>query len=81
VGNQPRQQTAAVVPVSSQRAAEHAAGNLCGLPAVGVPCGFSREKLPLGLLFVGRALEGNVLAAARLFQGRTDWHARRPPVG
>jgi aspartyl-tRNA(Asn)/glutamyl-tRNA(Gln) amidotransferase subunit A len=57
-------------------------GNLCGLPAISVPCGFTEEKLPLGLMFVGRALEdGKVLAAARLIQRRTDWHTRRPTVG
>jgi aspartyl-tRNA(Asn)/glutamyl-tRNA(Gln) amidotransferase subunit A len=59
-----------------------AIGNLCGLPAISVPCGFTDEKLPLGLLLVGRALdEHKVLAAARRVQERTDWHRQRPPVG
>ena len=59
-----------------------AIGNMCGLPAISVPCGLTDEKLPLGLLFVGRALdEHKVLAAARRFQERTDWHTLRPPVG
>jgi aspartyl-tRNA(Asn)/glutamyl-tRNA(Gln) amidotransferase subunit A len=57
-------------------------GNFCGLPAVSVPCGFSKEKLPLGLQFVGRAMDdGKALAAGRLFQRKTDWHTKRPPVG
>jgi aspartyl-tRNA(Asn)/glutamyl-tRNA(Gln) amidotransferase subunit A len=56
-------------------------GNLCGLPAVSVPCGFNTAKLPVGIQFVGRALnEAAVLAAARLFQEHTDWHRRRPPL-
>jgi aspartyl-tRNA(Asn)/glutamyl-tRNA(Gln) amidotransferase subunit A len=56
-----------------------AIGNAAGLPAVGVPCGFTAEGLPIGLQFMGRAWEENtVLAAARAWQARTDWHRRRP---
>lgn len=59
-----------------------AIGNLCGLPAQAVPCGFDDKKLPIGLVFVGRAFEENkVVAAGRLFQSSTDWHRNRPPVG
>jgi len=57
-------------------------GNFCGLPAVSVPCGFDSKKLPVGIQFVGRAMEDQkVIAAARLFQQHTDWHRKRPPVG
>ena len=57
-----------------------AIGNACGLPAVVVPSGFSEEGLPTGIEFVGRAYEENaILAVARAYQGRTDWHLRRPP--
>jgi aspartyl-tRNA(Asn)/glutamyl-tRNA(Gln) amidotransferase subunit A len=56
-------------------------GNFCGLPAVSVPCGFGSRKLPVGIQFVGRALdEHKVIAAARLFQQHTDWHRKRPPL-
>ncbi len=56
-------------------------GNFCGLPAVSVPCGFSKEKLPLGVQLVCRPMEdGKALAAARLFQRKTDWHRKHPPV-
>jgi aspartyl-tRNA(Asn)/glutamyl-tRNA(Gln) amidotransferase subunit A len=57
-------------------------GNLCGLPAVAVPCGFStKEGLPIGLQFMGPALgETAVLAAAVLYQQHTGWHKRRPPI-
>jgi aspartyl-tRNA(Asn)/glutamyl-tRNA(Gln) amidotransferase subunit A len=56
-------------------------GNSCGLPAVSVPCGFSKEKLPLGMQLVSRVMDdGKALAAARLFQQHTNWHTKRPPV-
>ena len=56
-------------------------GNLCGLPALSVPCGFTDDKLPLGLQFVGKA--GNdaaVIRAARIFQQHTDWHRKHPKL-
>ena len=56
-------------------------GNFCGLPAIGVPSGFTSKNLPAGLQFIGRVLDDDkVRAAANLFQSKTDWHRRRPPV-
>jgi len=56
-------------------------GNLCGLPAISIPCGFDNRKLPVGIQFVARALnEDKVVAAARLFQQHSDWHRKRPTV-
>jgi aspartyl-tRNA(Asn)/glutamyl-tRNA(Gln) amidotransferase subunit A len=58
-----------------------AMGNVCGLPAVAVPCGFGKASLPAGLSMVGGAFEeATVLALARAYQRTTDWHRRRPPV-
>ncbi len=55
-------------------------GNLCGLPAISVPCGLSNHK-PVGLQFVARVRSDRaVVAAAQLFQQHTDWHTKRPPV-
>jgi aspartyl-tRNA(Asn)/glutamyl-tRNA(Gln) amidotransferase subunit A len=57
-----------------------AIGNAAGLPAVAVPNGFGERGLPTSLQFVGRAWgENAILAAARAYQSRTDWHRRHPP--
>lgn len=54
-------------------------GNLCGLPALSVPCGFTEKKLPVGLQFVGRAGDDTaVLQAGRAFQQVTQWHRQHP---
>lgn len=56
-----------------------AAGNLAGLPALSLPCGFA-DGLPIAIQLVGRPLsENTLLALGREFQQRTDWHRRRPP--
>ena len=56
-----------------------AIGNLCGLPAISVPCGFDPAGLPVGLQFLAPPLgEHAVLAAAELYQRHTEWHRKRP---
>ena len=56
-----------------------AIGNGAGLPAICVPNGFGSRGLPTSIQFMGRAWEENgILAAARAYQSRTDWHTRHP---
>src|SRR5690606_33054330 len=56
--------------------------NVLGLPAISVPCGFSPEGLPIGLMIAGPRLgEARVLALAHAYEQATEWHARRPPLG
>jgi aspartyl-tRNA(Asn)/glutamyl-tRNA(Gln) amidotransferase subunit A len=55
------------------------AGNLAGLPALVLPCGFA-GNLPLAVQVVGVPFsENQLLAIGKEFQARTDWHKRRPP--
>jgi aspartyl-tRNA(Asn)/glutamyl-tRNA(Gln) amidotransferase subunit A len=57
------------------------AGNLTGLPALSLPCGFSTTHLPLGIQLVGRPFEEGVLIdLGRAYQATTDWHRRKPPI-
>lgn len=56
-------------------------GNFCGLPALSVPSGFTSKNLPVGIQFIGRALDDDaVVAAAELFQSKTNWHRRHPQL-
>lgn len=56
-------------------------GNLCGLPGIAVPCGFGKGGLPVGLSIVAGAFEeGRILGMAKLYQGLTDWHRKRPVI-
>lgn len=53
--------------------------NITGLPVLAVPCGFSREGLPLSVHLVGRPFgEALLFQLGCAYQRETDWHRRRP---
>lgn len=53
--------------------------NVTGFPAISLPCGFTREGLPLGVQFVApRWREDLILQAAHQYQLATDWHEKIP---
>lgn len=55
--------------------------NLAGLPAMSVPCGFSREGLPIGLQIIGNVLrEDQIFQVAYAYEQATDWHTRSPQL-
>jgi amidase len=55
--------------------------SVLGLPAISIPCGFTRAGLPVGLQIVGkRRGEAAVLRAAAAFEAAQPWADRRPPV-
>lgn len=55
--------------------------NLTGLPALSMPCGFTKEKLPIGLQIVSRAWnESGVLRTGFNYQQATEWHKQKPPL-
>jgi aspartyl-tRNA(Asn)/glutamyl-tRNA(Gln) amidotransferase subunit A len=55
--------------------------NVFGIPAISVPCGFTRAGLPIGLQIIGPRLgEARVLALAHAYEQATEWHRREPPI-
>jgi aspartyl-tRNA(Asn)/glutamyl-tRNA(Gln) amidotransferase subunit A len=55
--------------------------NLTGEPACSVPCGFTGDGLPIGLMIHGRAFEdATVLRVAHAYERATGWTTRRPSL-
>ena len=55
--------------------------NMIGYPAASIPCGFSKEGLPIGLHIVGpRFGEAKILAAAAAFEEARPWINQKPMV-
>ena len=53
--------------------------NFTGLPAISIPCGFTRDGLPVGLQLIGRAFdEATLLRIAYSYERSNDWRDRRP---
>ena len=56
--------------------------NLAGIPGISIPCGFSKEGLPVGLQIIGKHFdEETILRVAYTYEQHTDWHRRRPQLG
>lgn len=57
------------------------ATNIAGLPGISLPCGFSRDGLPIGLqLQAGPLKEAVLYRAAHGYQAVTNFHTKHPEV-
>lgn len=68
---------------SRYRAGNTFLGNMTGLPAIVVPCGFTSDepRLPLGIQFYGKPFdEPTLFRVSHAYESATDWHTRRPPL-
>jgi aspartyl-tRNA(Asn)/glutamyl-tRNA(Gln) amidotransferase subunit A len=53
--------------------------SLAGIPALVVPCGFTKQGLPLSLQFGGKPFdEATVLRAGHAYEQATPWHLKIP---
>jgi aspartyl-tRNA(Asn)/glutamyl-tRNA(Gln) amidotransferase subunit A len=58
-----------------------ALGNVLDLCAVTLPCGFTRDGLPIGLMVYAKPFdEATALRVAWAYEQATDWHRRRPDL-
>lgn len=58
-------------------------GDMTGLPAMTIPCGFTQGPpvLPLTIQFYGRPFdEATIFRVGHAYESTTDWHKRRPPL-
>ena len=55
--------------------------NVWGIPTISVPCGFTRDGMPIGLQLAAAPWRGIVLLqAAQAYEQATGWHKRTPEV-
>ncbi len=55
--------------------------NPAGLPSLALPCGFSKDGLPIGMQLIGKhGSEADLLELGRIYQSKTDWHLKHPKI-
>jgi|SRR3989338_5762689 len=58
-----------------------APASLAGLPSLAIPCGFTKNKLPVGMQLVGpRWSEPSLFELGEEYQKITDWHLQKPKL-
>ena len=56
--------------------------NLAGLPGMSIPCGFSKDGMPIGLQLIGKALdEETLIRVAYTYEQSHKYHEARPQLG
>ena len=55
--------------------------SIAGLPGINIPCGFSKEGLPIGMQIIGDQFkESLILNVAYQYERETQWHNRKPSL-
>ena len=55
--------------------------NLAGIPAISIPCGFTKTGLPVGLQIMAKVFNEEMLfRVAHTFEQSTDWHKLKPKL-
>ena len=53
--------------------------NMTGLPAASIPCGWSKDGLPIGMQIVGKRFdELKVLQVSKAFEEISPWQEKKP---
>lgn len=55
--------------------------NLAGIPAISIPCGFTKRGLPVGLQILAKPFdEETIFRAAHAYEQATPWHKMKPKL-
>jgi aspartyl-tRNA(Asn)/glutamyl-tRNA(Gln) amidotransferase subunit A len=55
--------------------------NLAGIPAISIPCGFTKNNLPVGLQILARPFaEETLFRVAHAYEQNTKWHKLKPKI-
>ena len=55
--------------------------NIAGIPSLSVPAGFSKNKLPIGIQFMGKQLSESLLfQIGNSFEKQTSFYKQKPPL-
>jgi aspartyl-tRNA(Asn)/glutamyl-tRNA(Gln) amidotransferase subunit A len=55
--------------------------NLAGIPGMSIPCGITKEGMPIGMQLVGPHVSEQLLfKVGHAYQQVTDWHLKRPQL-
>ncbi|MEI6631092.1 MAG: Asp-tRNA(Asn)/Glu-tRNA(Gln) amidotransferase subunit GatA [bacterium] len=55
--------------------------NLAGIPAISLPCGFTKKGLPVGLQILAKPFdEEMIFKVAHAYEQATDWHKQKPKL-
>ena len=55
--------------------------NLAGVPALSLPCGFTRAGLPVGMQLIAKPFgEETLFRAGAAYERETEWHQREPKL-
>jgi len=55
--------------------------NLAGIPAISIPCGFTKDNLPVGLQILAKPFNEEMLfRIAYIYEQNTPWHRMKPKL-
>ncbi|MDD5055330.1 MAG: Asp-tRNA(Asn)/Glu-tRNA(Gln) amidotransferase subunit GatA [Candidatus Peribacteraceae bacterium] len=55
--------------------------SLAGIPGLAIPCGFSKNTLPIGMQLLGPQFgESTLFRAGHAYEQATEWHKKRPTI-
>ncbi|HQP92011.1 MAG TPA: amidase, partial [Candidatus Omnitrophota bacterium] len=55
--------------------------NLAGIPALSLPCGFTKNLLPIGMQILGKPFsEEEIYRLAFCYEQKTPWHKEKPKL-